>query len=126
MAFNGGLYGTVQVGDYAYVDAADTPALIVEEIPRAIGVIIKFMGGGRHSITLTGWVVNFAGIRRKELEEYFRDLPNSLLNESPADLVVNGVTYTDCFYSGFAPGGSGKHFDTFQCTFVRSSPGAIC
>lgn len=125
MAFNGGLFGTVQIGDYAFVDAGDAPAVIVENIPRALGIIIKFLGGGEQTLTLNAWIINFAGRRRKELEEFFRDLAGNLLNESPATLVVNGVTYTACHYNGFSVGGSGHHFDTFTVTFLRSST-AIC
>lgn len=126
MAINGGVYGGVQIGDYAFVDPSDTPNIIVEQIPRAIGVVIKFLGGGEQTLTLSGWVVNFKERKRKELEEYFRDLPGLLLAQSPTSLVVNDVTYTDCFYNGFAPGGSGKHYDRFTVTFLRSSTGDPC
>jgi len=126
MAINGGVYGGVQIGDYAFVDPSDTPNIIVEQIPRALGVVIKFLGGGEQTITLSGWVVNFKERVRKDLEEYFRDLPELLLAQSPASLIVNGVTYTNCFYNGFSPGGSGKHFDTFTVTFLRSSVGGLC
>lgn len=126
MAFNGGLYGTFQVGDYAYVDASDSPLVTIENIPRALGVVIKFLGGGEQALTLNGWIVNFAGRRRKELEEFFRDLAANLLSQSPSNLLVNGVTYTNCFYNGFSVGGSGHHFDTFTISFLRSSGGDIC
>ncbi len=126
MAFNGGLYGTFQIGDYAYVDPSDTPLVTIENIPRALGVVIKFLGGGEQVLTMNGWIINFAGRRRKELEEFFRDLAGNLLNQSPASLVVNGVTYTNCFYNGFSMGGSGHHFDTFVVSFLRSSGGDVC
>ena len=126
MAINGGVFGTVQIGDYAFVVPSSNAQLAVETIPRAQGTIIKFMGGGTQNLSLNAWVVNFAARRRKELEEFFRDLEASLIDESPATLTVNEVVYEDCFYSSFSAGGSSRHFDTFEVQFVRSSTGSVC
>ena len=126
MAINGGVFGTVQIGDYAFVVPSSNAQLAVETIPRAQGTVIKFMGGGTQTLSLNAWVVNFVARRRKELEEFFRDLEASLIDASPATLTVNGVTYVDTFYSSFAAGGSSRHFDTFVCEFLRSSTGSIC
>lgn len=120
MPINGALYGGIQIGDYAY-GVPDTQAnVLVENIPRATGVVVKFLGGGLQTVVVNGWVVNTLARRRQELEEYLRDLGGDLIAQSPTTLTINGVSYTNCFFQGISPGGSDKHFDTFTVTFIRS------
>jgi len=126
MAVNGALYGGVQIGDYAYGTPDDTPNLLTETIPRATGVVLKFLGGGLQTVTVTAWVINFAARRRKELEEYLRDLAGNLNTQSPASLTINGVTYTNSFYNGISVSDDGHHWARFTVEFLRSSGGGVC
>jgi len=121
MAINGALYGGVQIGDYAYATPDDTPDILVETIPRATGVVLKFIGGGLQTVTVTAWSVNFIARRRKELEEYLRDLASRLIAQSPGALIVNGVTYTSSFYNGISISDEGHHWANFTVEFLRSS-----
>lgn len=126
MPINGALFGGVQIGDYAFGVPESSFNVVVEQIPRASGVVIKHLGGGIQNIIVNGWVVDSISRIRKRLEEYLRDLGSRLQTQSPTDLTINGVTYSDCFFVGIFPGGSNRHFDTFTATFTRSATGTVC
>lgn len=121
-----GATSPVQIGDYAYANTSDGSNISVEHIPRATGVIVKFMGGGQQTITVRGWVVSDSLIR-KPIQDYLRDLASSLIAKSPDTLTVRGTTYTNSHYTGFTEEDTGgKHFARFTVSFTRSTTGGPC
>lgn len=126
MPINGALYGGVQIGDYAFATPNDTPNILIETIPRATGVVLKFLGGGLQTVVVNAWAINFIARRRQELEEYLRDLGARIIAKSPTTLTVNGVDYTNAFYNGINISDDGHHWVNFTVEFLRSSTGGVC
>lgn len=121
-----GATSPIQIGDYAYANTSDEANISIERIPRATGVIVKFMGGGSQKITVIAWVVSDS-LTRKPIQDLLRDLASNLIAKSPDTLTVRGTTYTNSHYTGFSEEDSGgKHFARFSVTFTRSTTGGPC
>jgi len=114
VSFNG-----VTIGDYAWAVVGFSGNTSVRVIPRAKGVRIystEEMGGGYRTITVSAYVIKQS---RKDLEEYFRTLPD-LLGHEAATLVVEGVSYTNCVMTGINPESTYEKWNTFTVEFLQS------
>jgi len=111
ITFNG-----VGIGDHGWISINTANEVEVHKIPRADGAIIRRRGGGLKTITVHAWIKKDT---RAEIETYFNQLPG-ILTSAVADLVVNGVTYSDCILQSVSPDSNHNDFNRFTITFIKS------
>ena len=112
---NGSFKG-ILIGDHCSAVINYNRDLEVKKIPRANGSIIRNTGGGIQSIAVGAWVIKDT---RKDVEEYCTNIAISFGNIS-GDLIINDVTYSDCFFTSITPGGDDQHWNVFTLNFVRN------
>ena len=110
-------YNGIDLGDYGFINIDYGRSSVTNPIPRAEGVIIFNMGGGTQTITANCWVIKDT----PELASIFLEQLPVLLGGGPADLVVDGVTYSNTFLEGFSPDSQDSRGRNFSITFVRSA-----
>jgi len=112
------LFSGTEIGDYGWM----TPTTVLPDtevqIPRAQGIRQKDAGGGSMTITIDAWVVKASNAA---LAAYYEALPRSF-GSGLADLVADGVTYTNVKFLSLNPQGRYQaQVDYFTCTFKKSS-----
>jgi hypothetical protein len=113
--FNG-----VAIGDHAWISFNTTNEIEVHKIPRADGAIIRRRGGGLKTITVQAWMKQTdTGEYRKDVEQYFDQLAGAF-GSGAADLIVNGVTYSNCFFTALLQDAVHNRWSRFTVTFLRS------
>ncbi|HUV84070.1 MAG TPA: hypothetical protein VMV86_00080 [Methanosarcinales archaeon] len=114
-SFNG-----IAIGDHAWVSISTSNELEVHKIPRADGAIIRRRGGGVKNITVNAWVKRTdVGEERADVEQYFDQLA-SAFGSGAATLIVNGVSYTNCFLQSVSQDETHNRWSRFTVTFLRS------
>lgn len=109
--FNG-----VQLGDHAWVEIDTTNEVEIHKIPRADGVIIRPKGGGVKTLLVHAWMVK---TQRTDIEQYFNTLAANLTS-AVANLIVNGVTYSNCIMRSVSPDSVHNKWATFTIVFIKS------
>jgi len=110
------VFGTTDIGDFAWLEISFSNNLEIKKIPRADGCIVRRRGGGEQILTVHAYVTKTT---RANFEQYFKGLPLSFGSGS-ATLTVNGIDYTNTFFVSVSPGGDYKNFTTFTAIFRRS------
>lgn len=111
VTFNG-----VSIGDHGWVEIATSNEVEVHKIPRADGAIIRRRGGGLKTLTVHAWK-KFDN--RFEVETYFNGLAGTL-SSAVSDLIVNGVTYSNCLLQNVSADSTHNNFARFSITFIKS------
>jgi hypothetical protein len=109
--FNG-----VSIGDHAWVNITTSNEVEVHKIPRADGAILRRRGGGLKNITVNAWINKGT---RVEVEQYFNQLGGAFTS-AVADLIVNGVTYSDCLLQNISQDAVHNKWSNFTVTFLKS------
>jgi hypothetical protein len=113
--FNG-----VAIGDHAWVSIGTANEIEVHKIPRADGAILRRRGGGVKTLTVTAWIKKYGiGEERADIEQYFDQLGGAFGSDF-ADLIVNGVTYSNCLFQNIAPDTVHNKWSRFTVTFLSS------
>ena len=112
------LYNNAEIGDYAWLTPSTTMPDTEVQIPRAQGIRQKDAGGGSMIMTVEAWVVKASNAA---LAQYYEGLQRSF-GSGLADLVADGVTYTNVKLLSISPEGRYQaQVDYFICTFKKSS-----
>ena len=113
--FNG-----VGIGDHAWISIQTNNELEVHKIPRADGAIIRRRGGGLKTITVNAWMKRTdVGEYRADVEQYFDQLAGAF-GSAGANLVVNGVTYSNCFFQSISQDTVHNRWSEFTVSFIKS------
>jgi len=109
-------FSGIGLGDHAWVEISTSNEVEVHKIPRADGSIIRRRGGGLKTLTVHAWVTKE---NRHEIESYFNGLAGALTSNI-ANLIVNGVTYTNCILKSISADSTHNNFANFTLTFIKS------
>ena len=113
--FNG-----IAIGDHAWVSINTTNEIEVHKIPRADGAIIRRRGGGVKTLTVNAWKLRTGALeKRKDIEQFFDQLAGSF-GSGIADLIVNGVTYSNCIFQNLSQDAIHNRWSRFTVTFIKS------
>jgi len=116
MTPNGSFKG-IAIGDFCWITPSYSNDKQVVHIPRADGVRIRNMGGGQKTYSVTAYLIKS---QRTTLEQYFDTLINSFGN-TKGELIINGYSYGDCFFTDISPETSYPNYNTFTLTFIKSA-----
>ena len=109
--FNG-----IGIGDHAWVAIGTTNEVEIHKIPRADGAILRRRGGGLKTLTVSAWLVSD---NKAQNETYFNELAGNLTS-GVGDLIVHGVTYSNCILKSVSADSSHNDFSRFTVTFLKS------
>jgi len=109
--FNG-----VNIGCHAWLEINTENEVEVHKIPRADGAIIRRKGGGLKTLKVHAWQV---WNTRAEVEQYMNSLAGNL-SSGIGDLIVNGVTYSNCILQDVSSDANHNNFAQFTVTFLKS------
>lgn len=113
--FNG-----VGIGDHAWVSINTSNEIEVHKIPRADGAIIRRRGGGVKTFTVTAWLVKKDTLEtRSDVEEFFDQLGGAF-GSGIADLIVNGITYSNCIFQSISQDTVHNKWSQFTVIFIQS------
>lgn len=115
MASNG-TFKAIDIGDHCSIIVSYSRDVEMKEIPRANGVIIRNRGGGKQDIMVNAWVIKTT---RQQIEDYCRALATSFGN-TVGTLIINGTTYTNCYFIDMMPNAEDKRWNIFSLRFVRN------
>lgn len=116
MAING-YFNSIALGDHCFLEPGYDVELEIKKIPRADGCIVRRRGGGVQTLTVHAWVVKNS---RVNIESYLAQLATSF-GTAGANLVINGVTYSNTFFQDMSPGSDDHQWNYFSCSFVRNA-----
>lgn len=111
-----GTFKGILIGDHCSVTTIYVRDIQSRKIPRANGTILRNTGGGRQELSVRAWVIKDT---RQEIEEYCEALSISFGN-TPGTLIINNVTYTDCYFIGMSPSDNDNHWNNFSLNFIRN------
>ena len=109
-------FNAINIGDHAYLAPSHAVELEIKKIPRADGSIIRRRGGGVQTLTVHAWVTK---TQRVDIESYLAQLAVSF-GTAGANLIVNGVTYSNTFFNSLSAGGDDHQWNYFDVTCVRN------
>ena len=109
-------FGGIGIGDHTWLEVRTANEVEVHKIPRADGSIIRRRGGGLKTLALHAWIKKSS---RVEIETYFNQLAGTLTS-AVADLIVNGVTYTDCILQSVSADPTHNNFSRYSLIFLKS------
>ena len=113
--FNG-----VGIGDHAWVSFNTANEIEVHKIPRADGAILRRRGGGLKTITVNAWIVKKDVLdTRSNIEEFFDQLAGAF-GSGIADLIVNGITYSNCIFQSISQDAIHNKWSNFTVIFLKS------
>jgi hypothetical protein len=113
--FNG-----IAIGDHAWASFSTENEVEIHQIPRADGAIIRRRGGGVKNITVNAWIKKTDDLEdRSDIEQYFDQLGGAF-GSNLADLIVNGITYSDCIFKNISQDSIHNKWATFTVSFVKS------
>ena len=117
MAKNNGTFNGILIGEHCWLEPSYNVELEVKKIPRADGCIVRRRGGGVQTLTVHAWITKN---HRVDLESYLSQLATSFGTAS-ANLIINGVTYSDTFFQSMSVGGDDHQWNYFTCTFIKNA-----
>lgn len=109
-------FSGIAIGDYGELTVNTSNEVEVHKIPRADGAILRRRGGGLKTLTISSWIKRDT---KAEVESYFDQLAG-ILSSAIGDLVVNGVTYSNCLLKSVSPDSGHNTFSAFTVTFIKS------
>lgn len=113
-------FAGIQIGDHAWLSINTENEVEVHKIPRADGAIIRRRGGGLKTLTVNAWILRTDVLeKRKDIEQYFDQLAGSF-GSAVADLIVNGITYSNCIFKSISQDSIHNRWSRFTVTFIRS------
>lgn len=111
-----GTFKGILIGDHCSITINYNRNVEKKKIPRANGTIIRNTGGGWQEIFINAWVIKTT---RQDVEDYCNNLALSFGN-APGTLIVNGTSYTNCFFMDITPSQDDVLYNNFTMTLIRN------